>query len=164
MITGALFSDWRWENQNTKALPKPNPLKPRTRRTAPKENTMKKRIALVVLLACGLTATALLNGCGTFGNGRIDLPFDIDVALVTEDGRTFHIHQTAQGLDIEGEFVEPKTGIVFILGEGVGNITARDPKTGLQVTLSPKGSPAEAGTTNPESANASKIDQAPPGT
>lgn len=113
------------------------------RRSAPKENTMKNRIALVLLLACGLAATSLLTtGCQLFDG------VGVEVALVTEDGRTFAVHQTEQGIDIVGEFIEPHTGIVFVLGEGVGNITARDPKTGLQVTITPKDRPAEAGTTN----------------
>ena len=101
-------------------------------------DTMKKRITLVILLACGLAAASLLSSCGTFGNGQIDLPLNVAIALVTEDGRTFAIHQTEQGLDIQGEFIEPHTGLIFVLGEGIGAITARDPKTGLQVTLTPK--------------------------
>lgn len=91
---------------------------------------MKKRIALVLLLACVLAATSLLPGCQLFDG--------VDVALVTEDGRTFAIHQTDQGVDIVGEFIEPHTGLVFVLGEGVGNIAARDPHTGLMVRIRQK--------------------------
>ena len=106
---------------------------------------MKKSLTLMAI------ATAILAlmqiGCGTFGNGKIDpgghtivdlSQVDIDVSFVADDGRTFKIHRTPQGLDVEGEFIESKTGLVFTLGEGVGAFTVRDPRSGLQVAIKPK--------------------------
>ncbi len=97
-----------------------------------KEVSMKKRIAFVGLLAVLFASLSLIFGCTLFGGASVE------VALETDDGRKFVIHQTPDGIDIQGEFFEPHTGFVFVLGEGIGNLTARDPRTGLQVTITPK--------------------------
>lgn len=91
----------------------------------------------------GLVVAALLallvGGCSTLGNGKIDPPaFDVDVAWVSEDGRVFRVVNDANGVDLQGTFIEPKTGLVFTLGEGIGSLTIRDPSTGLQTTIVPK--------------------------
>jgi len=96
------------------------------------EVNMKGRFALVSCLAIAFILLGTLPGCQSWRG------FDVDMALVTDDGRTFEVHRTPAGVDIAGEFVEPKTGLIFVLGEGIGNITARDPRTGLQITIKPK--------------------------
>lgn len=111
---------------------RPEPTNPQ-----PWEYSMKKRILFVALLAVAVVGLSLTTGCKYLDG----LGFGVDIALVSEDGREFAINQTPDGIDIQGEFIEPHTGIVFVLGEGIGNIIARDPSTGLQVTIKPKDPP-----------------------
>lgn len=101
----------------------------------------------VVLIAMVIGVVMLL-GCHSLGNNKVD-PFgvelvdlsavDINVEWVSDDGRTFKITRLANGqLDVQAEFTEPSTGLVFVLGEGVGALTIRSPQTGLQISIQPE--------------------------
>ena len=116
-------------------------------RGSTKEYSMKSRITLAAIMMACAVIVLLQPGCSTFGNGKIDpggvelvdlTGIDIDVEWVSADGRTFKVTQTGNGIDVVAEFVEPKTGLVFVLGEGIGTFTIRDPATGLQTTIHPK--------------------------
>lgn len=88
----------------------------------------KKGMALAALAALVLVA-----GCSMVGKG-----IDVDVEWVSADGRAFRVVNDANGIDVQGTFVEPKTGIIFTLGEGIGSVVIRDPSTGIQTTIVPK--------------------------
>ena len=114
---------------------------------AMKEQT-KNRIIMVAVLAIGLILIGMAStGCSTWGNGKIDpggvvlldlTAIDISVQWVSEDGRSFSLINEDGQFDLQAEFIEPRTGLVFVMGEGPGNITVRDPETGLQVNIKPK--------------------------
>jgi len=103
------------------------------------------RVALVVALA--VVFFLLPSGCGTFGNGKIDpggvvlldlSQLQVGLRFVGQDGTPYTVTRTGSGaIDVQAEFQDPH-GNVYTLGEGVGNLSIRNPETGLQLTISPK--------------------------
>lgn len=155
VCVGAMVGAWRSEYRRQRRsfyndifnLPATSNQQPSTGRAAPTEVNMKSRIALVAILAIAFTAISFLSGCSTLGNGKIDpggvvlldlTAIDVSVQWVSEDGREFSLINENGQFDLEAEFIEPKTGLVFTMGEGPGNVTIRDPMTGLQVQVKPK--------------------------
>ena len=111
-----------------------------------KEQT-KNRMIMVAVLAIAMIIIAVASGCSTLGNGKVDpggvvlldlTAIDVSVQWVSEDGRSFSLVNDDGQFDLQAEFIEPRTGLVFVMGEGTGNVTIRDPETGLQVSIAPK--------------------------
>lgn len=85
-----------------------------------KEINMKGRIILVVLLAVVFT----LAGCGTFGNGRLDLPVDVSIEWQDNFGNGFTL---VQGTVTEVHYASVKTGVLYEITDSGGfQITAPD--------------------------------------
>jgi len=95
---------------------------------------MKSRIVLVAILA--IVATALLSGCSTLGNGQLDLPYDVDFALVLPNGDKLVVATDAAGVHLSGQYRSPRTGILYV-GDPNGTITATD-ALGNAVSLTPR--------------------------
>lgn len=96
---------------------------------------MKRRIALVLLLACGLTATHLLTGCGTLGNGQLDLPVEITVEYHDNFGNGFVVVAGPDGIAVpEARYASVKTGALYEITETGGFlVTAPDGQTKVRI-------------------------------
>lgn len=84
-IVGALRESALFDRQENHSASKSFCLT-NNRRSAPKEYSMKNRIALVVLLACGLAATSLLSSCST-----LDIPVEIQVVGTDNLGNQYDV-------------------------------------------------------------------------
>lgn len=81
-------------------------------------------------------AMAVLAGCGTLGNGKLDIPYDVSFSIVLPSGERLAVATTEDGIQISGRYVSPKTGIVYEVDEN-GTITATD-AFGNEIKLTPR--------------------------
>lgn len=86
---------------------------------------------LIIIAIC-----IAIIGCGTFGNGKIDLPYDVAISLELPDGTVLVAEVDEQGTHIEGSYMSPATGIIYDVDEN-GTITATD-HLGNQIKLTPR--------------------------
>ena len=97
---------------------------------------MERKMDVVALAALMLAIVFMVAACGTFGNGKLDLPYDVSVSVVLPSGEHLAVALTEDGVQISGRYVSPKTGIIYEVDPD-GTITATD-ALGNQIMLSPR--------------------------
>ena len=91
-----------------------------------------------------LIIAVLITGCALFdnwGNGKLDLPYDVAITLSLPNGDTLVASTDENGLHIAGQYHSPSTGIVYKADvDGTISATWTDPATGQlqEIKLTPK--------------------------
>ena len=89
-----------------------------------------------------LILAGLISGCALFNKPVSGLPFDISVVLSLPNGDQLIARTDDKGVHIQGQYVSPKTGIIYKADEnGTVSATWTDPVSGMvqSVMLTPKG-------------------------
>ena len=94
----------------------------------------KKIAGIVGVIVAVVIMDLMVFGCGTFGNGQIDVPVDISVEWHDAMGNGFVL---IDGQLESATYKSVKTGIIYEYAkdEGVGSFAITEPHTGATVKI-----------------------------
>lgn len=159
----AMLEEWTLWRQPRSARPSTGDIHVAPTPKPEQEINMKKRILMVVVLGAVFAAISFTPGCGTFGNGQLDLPVDVSIEWHDNFGNGFTLEQ---GSLTAATYRSVKTGVLYELADDGFLIRAPDGtnvRISRVVSSSPDLEPTQQSTGPPKGGTTNFFPLAPPG-